>query len=187
LFDAAHFFVVEAKSERQVGLPKPTLATVFEVVTAGKVYRVTGAALQRWIVQNRSSLNGPKGQLFRQRPGLAKQKPDEEGIGRGDRTRPIVFRSRHLYWVHADDPKAAVFLVAHGSVDAAGGMFGAAAFVVVESLGVVVEVFFGPGMFESALIGPADAVPAVAACRRHLGHAKEYTWKTHETASRPSQ
>jgi hypothetical protein len=53
--------VVEAKSERQVGLPEPTLATVFEVVTGGKVYRVTGAALQRWIVQNRSSLNGLKG------------------------------------------------------------------------------------------------------------------------------
>jgi hypothetical protein len=36
-FDAAHLFVVEAKKERAVGLPKPTLATVFEVVTAGKV------------------------------------------------------------------------------------------------------------------------------------------------------
>jgi hypothetical protein len=70
LFDAAHLYVVEAKRERQVGLPKPTLATVFEVVAAGKVYRVSGAALQRWIVKNRSSLNGPKGQLFRQRPGL---------------------------------------------------------------------------------------------------------------------
>jgi hypothetical protein len=31
-FDAAHLFVVEAKKERAVGLPKPTLATVFEVV-----------------------------------------------------------------------------------------------------------------------------------------------------------
>jgi hypothetical protein len=36
-FDAAHLFVVEAKKERAVGLPKPKLATVFEVVTAGKV------------------------------------------------------------------------------------------------------------------------------------------------------
>src|SRR5438270_12065696 len=33
-FDAAHLFVVEAKKERAVGLPKPTLATVFEVVTS---------------------------------------------------------------------------------------------------------------------------------------------------------
>jgi hypothetical protein len=49
-FDAAHLFVVEAKKERAVGLTKPTLATVFEVVTAGKIYHVSGAALQRWIV-----------------------------------------------------------------------------------------------------------------------------------------
>jgi hypothetical protein len=69
-FDAAHLYVVEAKKERAVGLPRPTLATVFEVVTGGKVYRVTGAALQRWIVEKRTSLNGPKGMLFRQRPGL---------------------------------------------------------------------------------------------------------------------
>ena len=35
-FDAAHLFVVEAKKEwGAVGLPKPTLATVFEVVAAG--------------------------------------------------------------------------------------------------------------------------------------------------------
>jgi hypothetical protein len=55
-FDAAHLYVVEAKKERAVGLPKPTLATVFEVVTAGKVYRVTGAALQRWIVEKAQHL-----------------------------------------------------------------------------------------------------------------------------------
>jgi hypothetical protein len=52
-FDAAHLFVVEAKKERAVGLPKPTLATVFEVVAAGKVYRVTGTAPQTWIVEKR--------------------------------------------------------------------------------------------------------------------------------------
>jgi hypothetical protein len=50
LFDAAHLYVVEAKSEQQVGLPTLTLTTVFEVLVAGKLYRVTGAALQRWIV-----------------------------------------------------------------------------------------------------------------------------------------
>ena len=69
-FDAAHLFVVEAKKERAVGLPKPTLATIFEVVAAGKIYHVTGAALQRWIVEKRSSWKGPKGYLFCQRPGL---------------------------------------------------------------------------------------------------------------------
>src|ERR1019366_7570626 len=46
-FDAAHLFVVEAKKERAVGLPKPTLATVFEVVAAGKVYRVTSVHAAR--------------------------------------------------------------------------------------------------------------------------------------------
>ena len=69
-FDAAHLYLVEAKKERAVGLPRPTLATVFEVVTGGKVYRVTGAALQRWIVEKRSTWNGSKGMLFRQRLGV---------------------------------------------------------------------------------------------------------------------
>lgn len=59
-FDAAHLFVVEAKRERSAVLAKPTLSTVFEVVAGGKVYRVTGAALQRWIVDRRQRLNGPK-------------------------------------------------------------------------------------------------------------------------------
>ena len=69
-YDAAHLFVVEAKEKRAVGLPKPTLATVFEVVTEGKVDRVRGAALQRWIQERRENWNGPKGYLFRDRPGL---------------------------------------------------------------------------------------------------------------------
>jgi hypothetical protein len=51
-------------------VPAPTLATVFEVVTGGKLYRVSGAALQRWIVEKRGSLNGPKGMLFRQRQAV---------------------------------------------------------------------------------------------------------------------
>ena len=69
-YDAAHLFVVEAKKERAVGLPMPTLATVFEVVANGKVYRVAGAALQRWIVERRQAWNGPKGYMFSKRPGL---------------------------------------------------------------------------------------------------------------------
>lgn len=69
-YDAAHLFVVEAKKERAVGLPKPTLATVFEVVANGKVYRVAGTALQRWIVERRQRWNGPKGYMFSKRPGL---------------------------------------------------------------------------------------------------------------------
>ena len=69
-YDAAHLFVVEAKAKRAVGLPKPTVATVFEVVADGRVYRVDGEALQRWIVERRQKWNGPKGYMFRQRPGL---------------------------------------------------------------------------------------------------------------------
>jgi hypothetical protein len=69
-YDAAHLFVVEAKKERAVGLPKPTLATVFEVVADGKVYHVAGVALQRWIVERREKWNGPKGFMFCKRPGL---------------------------------------------------------------------------------------------------------------------
>jgi hypothetical protein len=61
---------VEAKKERAVGLFKPTLATVFEVVVSGKIYRVAGAALQRWTVERRQTWNGPKGYMFSKRPGL---------------------------------------------------------------------------------------------------------------------
>jgi hypothetical protein len=61
---------VEAKKERAVGLPKVTLATVFEVVTDGQVYRVKGDALQRWILDRRQKWNGPKGYLFTKRPGV---------------------------------------------------------------------------------------------------------------------
>jgi hypothetical protein len=69
-YDAAHLYVVEAKKERSLGLPAPTLATVFEVVTDGKIYRVKGAALQRWILARRGAWNGPKGYMFSKRPGL---------------------------------------------------------------------------------------------------------------------
>ena len=67
-FDAAHLFVVETSQERGGGLPKPTLGTLFEVVTGGRIYRVKGEALQRWIIERRLRLNGPKGYLFSQRP-----------------------------------------------------------------------------------------------------------------------
>ena len=69
-YDAAHLFVVEAKKERAVGLPKPTVATSFEVVTGGKIYHVAGVALQRWIVDRRQKWNGPKGYMFSKLPSL---------------------------------------------------------------------------------------------------------------------
>ena len=54
-------------------LPKPTLATVFEVVAEGKVYRVKGRGPpdQKWIVERRQKWQGPKGYMFTKRPGLA--------------------------------------------------------------------------------------------------------------------
>jgi hypothetical protein len=69
-YDAAHLWVVEAKKDRAVGLPKPTLSTDFEVVTDGRIYHVRGDALQRWIVAKRQSWNGPKGYMFSKRPSL---------------------------------------------------------------------------------------------------------------------
>lgn len=49
---------VEAKKDRAVGMPKVTQATVFEVVTDGKLYRVKGEALQRWIMERRQKWSG---------------------------------------------------------------------------------------------------------------------------------
>ena len=62
-YDAAHLYVTAAKSQEGAMLPSrapmPTLATVFEVVVDGKVYRVTGKALQRWIIRERQQRKGP--------------------------------------------------------------------------------------------------------------------------------
>jgi hypothetical protein len=69
-FDAAQIYVCHVKEHPERVLPRPTLATAFEVVIDGKVYRVEGRALQRWIVQRRQEWNGPRGYLFRQRPML---------------------------------------------------------------------------------------------------------------------
>jgi hypothetical protein len=60
-FDAAHLYVVEVKKDRAVGMPKVTLATVFEVITDGKIYQVKGEALQRWIVERRQKCRGRRG------------------------------------------------------------------------------------------------------------------------------
>jgi hypothetical protein len=73
-YDAAHLYVTTAKSQHSAmlasPLPVPTTATIFEVVIEGRVFRVRGAALQRWITKRREEWGGPKGQLFRQRPQI---------------------------------------------------------------------------------------------------------------------
>jgi hypothetical protein len=58
------------KQNANSAFPALSLATVFEVVTDGKIYQVKGDALQRWILKRRSELGGPKGYLFSQRPAL---------------------------------------------------------------------------------------------------------------------
>jgi hypothetical protein len=68
-YDAAHLYVAHSKTHGG-HLPIPSVATAFEVVTAGRVYRVEGAALQRWILRRREDWKGPKGFLFKQRPML---------------------------------------------------------------------------------------------------------------------
>lgn len=74
VYDAAHIFVSSAKSQQAAMLPgrvpPPTLATVFEVVCDGKIYRVEGTKLQKWIVKRREELKGPKVLLFKQRSTL---------------------------------------------------------------------------------------------------------------------
>jgi hypothetical protein len=69
-FDAAHLYLVAAKSGTQSGtrLPVPNLSTRFEVSTEGKIHFVEGVALSRWIERRRRELRGPKGFLFSQRP-----------------------------------------------------------------------------------------------------------------------
>lgn len=69
-YHAAHQYVAHVKNQAAGELPVPTLATVFEVVAHGKVHRIAGRGLQRWIVRRRHELNGPKVFLFSQRLGL---------------------------------------------------------------------------------------------------------------------
>jgi hypothetical protein len=72
-YDAAHLFLTRAKEHViREPLPIPSLETVFEVTVNGRVYKVPGAKLQRWIMKRRQELNGPKGMLFSQRPTLGR-------------------------------------------------------------------------------------------------------------------
>src|ERR1041384_6551570 len=78
------------------------------------------------------------------------------------------------YGIHADRPDGGLLLGFEGPVDAAGGMFGAALFEVVEGLGMSVEVFFGPGRFQLAFVGPMDAIPFFAAVGRDFRHGGRF-------------
>jgi hypothetical protein len=73
-YDAAHVYVTSAKSQEAAMMPLrisvPTVATVFEIGADGRIFRVKGSALQRWIIKQRQELGGPRGQLFRQTPDI---------------------------------------------------------------------------------------------------------------------
>jgi hypothetical protein len=69
-FDAAHIFVTHAKADPRNGIPRLTIETVFEVAVNGKIHRVAGKDLQRWILKEREERRGPRGILFSRRPTL---------------------------------------------------------------------------------------------------------------------
>ena len=58
------------RKDRKSALPIPDINTVFEVVSDGRVYRVTGVNLRDWIRTRRKELKGPAGYLFNKRPAL---------------------------------------------------------------------------------------------------------------------
>ena len=67
-YDAAHLFVAHVRNNPSSGFPIPTTSTQFEVVTDGRIHRVPGARLKKWIEHRRSEWKGPRGLLFSQRP-----------------------------------------------------------------------------------------------------------------------
>jgi hypothetical protein len=70
-YDAAHLFLTRAKEHViREPLPIPSLETVFEVTVNGRVHKVPGTKLQRWIMKRREEWKGPRGLLFKQRPVL---------------------------------------------------------------------------------------------------------------------
>jgi hypothetical protein len=70
-YDAAHLYLTHARTQPLARFPVLTADTIFEVVTDGRIHRVRGEALQRWIAHRRQTWQGPRGALFRSRPTLA--------------------------------------------------------------------------------------------------------------------
>src|SRR3954464_11080734 len=67
-FDAAHLYLRLFGGNPECGLPIPTTSTLFEVVREGRIHRVQGAQLKRWIENRQQECKGPRGDLFSQRP-----------------------------------------------------------------------------------------------------------------------
>src|SRR3954453_17886571 len=52
-YDAAHLYLTHVKSNPAYGFPVPTTSTVFKIVTDGRILRVEGSRLKRWIENRR--------------------------------------------------------------------------------------------------------------------------------------
>jgi len=50
------------------GFPIPTTSTQLEVVADGRIHRVQGARLKKWVENRRQEWKGPQGLMFSQRP-----------------------------------------------------------------------------------------------------------------------
>jgi hypothetical protein len=69
-YDAAHLLVTHVKGNPACGFPIPTTSTAFEVSTEGRIHRVSGTRLKKWIEKRWQEWNHPRGYRFSQRPTL---------------------------------------------------------------------------------------------------------------------
>jgi hypothetical protein len=69
-FDAAHLYLAHVKGHPGCRMPIPTTATLFEVITEGRIHQVSGSRLKTWIERRRAEWKGPRGLLYNQRPGI---------------------------------------------------------------------------------------------------------------------
>jgi len=67
-YDAAHLYLTHVRANPGCGLPIPTTSTLFEVAADGRIHRVPGAHLKKWIEKRRKEWKGPRGMLFSLRP-----------------------------------------------------------------------------------------------------------------------
>ena len=80
--DAAHLFLTRAKEHViREPFPIPSLETTFEVTVNGRVHKVPGVKLQRWIMQRRQEFKGPRGMLFSQRLILGRKDHEYSSSG----------------------------------------------------------------------------------------------------------
>ena len=66
-YHAAHLYLTHVCTNPGCGFPIPTTSTLFEVSREGRILRVHGARLKRWIENRRHEWKGPCG-----RPSVAK-------------------------------------------------------------------------------------------------------------------